>query len=186
MLKHGLVNRVNKREDESDEDYVGRWMTAMRLVEWNTGMNAVPELNWIYNANDQDLLKASAAHQLYERVPNFWEEGGESAFKALGEGVLGVLSDPTNLTSFGVGAFAKYKAAREGIKFALKDKLKTVAAIGTLEGAVGSGQAAVEEQIKVETGIKDEIDKSNIAIGALLGSTLGVLKRIQYLEEGLK
>jgi hypothetical protein len=175
-----------QKEDESDEDYVGRWMTAMRLVEWNTGMNAVPELNWIYNANDQDLLKASAAHQLYERVPNFWEEGGESALKALGEGVLGVLSDPTNLTSFGVGAFAKYKAAREGIKFALKDKLKTVAAIGTLEGSVGAGQAAVEEQIKVETGIKDEIDKSNIAIGALLGSTLGSAEAYSVFRRGPK
>ena len=101
-----------QEEGESDEDYIGRWMTAMRLVEWNTGMNAVPELNWIYNANDQDLLKAAAAHQLYDKVPSFWDKGGEGALKAISEGVFGVLSDPTNLTSFGIGAFAKYKAAR--------------------------------------------------------------------------
>ncbi len=175
-----------QKKGESNEDYVGRWMTAMRMVEWNTGMNAVPELNWLYNANDQDLLKASAAHQLYEKVPNFWEKGGESALKALGEGVFGVLSDPTNLTSFGAGAFAKYKAAREGIKFAIKDRLKTIGTIGAVEAGIGAGQAAVEEQIKVETGVRDQVDKANIAIGALLGGTLGSVEAYSVFRKGPK
>lgn len=175
-----------QKEDESDEDYVGRWMTAMRMVEWNTGMNAVPELNWLYNANDKDLLKAAAAHQLYDKVPDFYQEGGEGALKAISEGVFAVFSDPTNLTSFGAGAFAKYKAAREGIKFAIKDRLKSVAGFGALEAAVGAGQATVEEQIKVETGIKDEVDKGNIALGALLGGVLGSAEAYSVFRKGPK
>jgi ribosome biogenesis GTPase A len=44
-----------QKPDESDEDYAKRFMTAMRQVEWNTTLNAVPELNWLANAKPDQV-----------------------------------------------------------------------------------------------------------------------------------
>lgn len=139
-----------QRKDESNKDYIKRWMTAMRLNEWNTGLNGVPELNWIYNAPKEDVLKAARAHELYESVPDWYEEGGQPGVRPFAEAVAGVVTDPTSLTGFGVGAFAKYKAAREGIRVALKQRIKAVGAGAAVEAAVGAGATAVDAQRELE------------------------------------
>jgi hypothetical protein len=54
------------------------------------------------------------------------KKGGQPGVRPFAEAALGAISDPTSLTGFGVGAFAKYKAAREGIKVALKERIKAV------------------------------------------------------------
>ena len=46
-----------QKKGESDEDYAKRFMTAMRQVEWNTSLNAIPELNWINNASQRKLSR---------------------------------------------------------------------------------------------------------------------------------
>ena len=50
-----------QQKGESNEDYIKRWMSAMRGTEWNTALNGVPELNWIYNASKEDAAKAAKA-----------------------------------------------------------------------------------------------------------------------------
>jgi hypothetical protein len=154
VIKDYAVARFGKsgqqEEGESNEDYTKRFMTAMRLNEWNTALNGVPELNWIYNAERDDVLKAAKAHELYEKIPDWYEEGGQPGVRPFAEAAIGAISDPTSLTGFGVGAFVKYKAAREGIKVALKERIKAVGMGATVEAAVGAGATAVDAQRELE------------------------------------
>lgn len=151
-----------QQQNETDEEYVKRWMTSMRQVEWNTTMNGVPELNWIYNAKKEDVLKAAKAHELYEKVPDWYEKGGQPGVRPFAEATLSALSDPSGLLGFGIGSFAKYKAAREGIKTALKTRIKAATAGAVAEGAVGAAATAVDAQreLKLEKAlVTDNLEK---------------------------
>ena len=83
-------------KNESTEDYIKRWMTGMRQVDWNTTLNAVPELNWIYNAKDEDVVKAAKAHALYDTVPDWYEKGGQGGVRPFAEATLSAISEPTD------------------------------------------------------------------------------------------
>lgn len=143
---------------ESDVDYVKRWMGSMRQVEWNTTLNAVPELNWIYNATPEDALKGAKAHKLYETIPDWWEQGGQPGVRPFAEAAFSAVSEPTNLLSFGIGAAARYKAARAAIGSALKTKIKAVAGATAVEGAIGTGESAVSQQLDIKTSKIEELD----------------------------
>jgi hypothetical protein len=165
-IKDYAVVRFGKageqQQNETDEEYVKRWMTAMRQVEWNTTMNGVPELNWIYNAKKEDVLKAAKAHELYEKVPDWYEKGGQPGIRPFAEAALSMASDPSNLLGFGVGAFARYKAAREGIKGAIKNRIKAATAGAVTEGAVGAAASAadLQRELKLDKAlVTDNLEK---------------------------
>lgn len=139
-----------QKKGESDEDFVKRWMTSMRQVEWNTSLNAVPELNWIYNAKKDDVLKAAKAHELYETVPDWYETGGQPGIRPFAEATLSAISEPTNVLSFGIGAAARYKAARAGINAAIKTRVKAVAGAAAAESVIGAGESVVQQQREIE------------------------------------
>ena len=88
-----------QKKGESDEDYAKRFMTAMRQVEWNTSLNAIPELNWINNAKPEEVVKASRAHNLYDKIPAWYEKGGQPGARPFGEALLSAVSEPTNIIS---------------------------------------------------------------------------------------
>ena len=174
QLRFGDVGKQEK--NESDQDYVKRWMRSMRQVEFNTTLNAVPELNWIYNAKPNEVLAAAAAHQLYERVPDFYEKGGQGGIMPVLESVAALATDPTTYAGFGIGAAARYKAAREGIKVALKDRLKAATLGAAVEAPLAVGSSAVQQQIKVETGVQEEISGTELAVAGTLGAVFGGLE----------
>jgi hypothetical protein len=174
-------NAGRQKEGESDEDYVKRWMTAMRQTEWNTTLNGVPELNWIYNAKKEDVLKAAKAHELYESVPDWYEKGGQPGIRPFAESAAAAISDPSSLMGFGVGAFARYKAARAGINVALKDRIKTVTAGAAVEGAVGVAATAVDAQRELELEkslVNDKLDQEIQNLNSAL--EFGEIEEDQY------
>jgi hypothetical protein len=176
IIKDYAVARFGKAGEQSsketNEEYVKRWMTAMRQVEWNTTMNGVPELNWIYNAKKDDVLKAAKAHELYEKVPDWYEKGGQPGVRPFAEATLSLFSDPSSLVGFGVGAFGRYQAARQGIKTALKQRIKTMTAGATAEAAIGAGAAAVDAQRELE------LEKSLVSDG--------LNQQKQYIQDELE
>lgn len=162
-----------QKEGESDQDYVKRWMGAMRMTEWNTALNAVPELNWIYNSTDEQLLKAAAAYELYDKIPDWYDEGGQPGIRPFLEATGAMFSDPTVVASFGIGALARYKAARAGINAALKAKIAGIGGGAAAESALAVGESAIQQQIKIETGRQEKIDKVELAISGGLGLLVG-------------
>jgi hypothetical protein len=162
-----------QKEGESDEDYVKRWMTAMRQTTWNTTINAVPELNWIYNANKEDVEKAAKAHQLFGSVLNWYQTGGQPGARPLAEATLAAVSDPMNLLGFGIGAFGRYKAARAAVDTALKARIAAIGGGAAAEALVGTSDSLVQQQIEVETGQRAEVSTGEAAFAGLLSSVFG-------------
>ena len=167
-----------QRKGESDQDYVKRWMTSMRQVEWNTTLNAVPELNWIYNASQEDAIKAAAAHQLYDTIPDWYQQGGQPGIRPFAEAAASAISEPTNLISFGIGAGARYAAARTAINTALQSKIKRRAIAGGIgvEAGLGTAESLVQQQIRVETGQQKEVSTGQAALSGAIGSVFGGLE----------
>ena len=163
-----------QKKDESDEDYAKRFMTAMRQVEWNTSLNAIPELNWLSNAKQDDVIKAARAHNLFNAVPSFYSEGGQPGIRPVAEGLLSAVTDPVNLIGFGAGAATRYAIARGAIQNVLSSKLKAFGAVAGLEASLGVGQSAIDQQIARETGTqKDQWDKLQFGISAAIGVLAG-------------
>jgi len=163
-----------QKEKESDEDYAKRWMTSMRQVEWNTSLNAIPELNWLSNAKQEDVVKAARAHNLFNSVPSFYSEGGQPGIRPVAEGLLSAVTDPANLIGFGAGAIVRHKIARGAIQNVLSTKLKAFGAVAGLEAGLGVGQSAIDQQVAREVGTqRDQIDKLQFGVSAAIGVLAG-------------
>lgn len=145
-----------QKPDESDEDYAKRFMTSMRQVEWNTTLNAVPELNWLSNAKPEEVVKAARAHNLFEQVPSFYEKGGQPGIRPFAEATFSALSEPTNIISAGIGAGARYAVAREAIKNTLATKLKAAGIGAAAETVIGVGQNVISQDIRRKTGVQED------------------------------
>ena len=188
-----------QRKDESKEDYVKRWMRAMRFTTLNTANNAVPELIWLNSAKKEEVAKAAKAWELYDSVPDFYEKGGQGGVMPFLEGAAAVGTDVTNLASLGLGSFAKYQIARGLIQNTLKQKFKSAAVSGSVGATIGAAAETVQQQIKVDTGRQEEIKAGEVAFAAGLealfsaGETVGsmlaggkIKSTKQDLEEVLK
>jgi len=162
-----------QKSKESNEDYVKRWMTSMRQSEWNTTLNAVPELNWIYNAKVDDVRKAAKAHQLYDTIPDWYETGGQPGVRPFAEATFAAVSEPTNIISFGIGAAARYKAAREGINFALKKRIAAIGGAAAAEATLGTGENLVQQQLQIETGRREELSYGEAALAGSISAVFG-------------
>ena len=166
-----------QKEKESNEDYAKRFMTSMRQVEWNTSLNAIPELNWLSNAKPADVVKAARAHNLYDAVPSFYEKGGQPGMRPFGEAVLSAVSEPTNILSAGIGAGARYALAREAIKNVISSKLKVVGAAAAAETVIGAGQNVIDQSVRRKTGVQeDELKLVELAIASGLSAFGGALE----------
>ena len=146
VARLGFEGRFKK--GESREDYIKRFLSHMRKVEFNTGLGSVPELNYVYKAGLDDLKKIKAAHDLYDSIPDFYEEGG--SLSGIPESLMYLVFDPTNLVSLGAGAAVKYKLARQGIKSLIDRRITGALAGATLEGSLAGADAAVQTQIDIE------------------------------------
>lgn len=153
-----------QKKGESNEDYAKRWMTSMRQVEWNTTLNAVPELNWLYNTDKESVLKAAKAHELYETIPDWYEKGGQPGARPFAEAALSAISDPTILVGFGIGATARYKAAREAIRAGLRYRIGAIGAGMGAEAAVGAGESAIQQQRELKLKKTSQTDTINKAL----------------------
>ena len=167
-----------QKKGESDEDYAKRFMTAMRQVEWNTSLNAIPELNWINNAKPEEVVKASRAHNLYDKVPAWYEKGGQPGARPFGEALLSAVSEPTNILSAGIGATARYAVARQAIKNAISTKAKTAAVAGGAEAEIGVGQDVISQDIRMKTGVQDEFSYLQLGLSAGLSAFGGALEAV--------
>ena len=162
-----------QRKDESDEDYIKRWLTSMRQVSFNTTLNGVPELNWLYNAKKEDVIKGAAAHQLYDRIPDWYEEGGQPGVRPVLEATAALVTDPTNLVTFGAGAAVRYQAARQAIKSATAARLKAFGVGAGVNSVIGVADNVVQQNIRVETGLQKEVNYTEATIVGGISAVLG-------------
>ena len=111
--------------------------------------------------------------EVYDRFPNFWEEGGRSAFDALSDAIPAAILDPINLIPIGSAAKLGKMAAKAGKSAVAAGARDGALKVGVTEGTIGAGFGAAEEFRRTETGQTNEISLANIGIAAGLGAGLG-------------
>jgi len=120
---------INKDGTLNKQELVDEFKNEMRFVEFNQTFGGTNELTFLSNiTNKEDLLKVVEGHELYDRLPTFFDKIGDGDYMGAAENFGGALKhmayDPLNLIGFGIGAYVKHTVAREGIKTLLKQKLK--------------------------------------------------------------
>lgn len=123
---------------ESAQDYVERFAQRMRFLETNE-LNYFPEQNWINSSKPEEVLKAGAAYELFEKTAGFLSKGGQNPLKAVSDYFAGTVSAPSTVASLGVGKVVTgplmRKVMSEGLKKAVASKV----------GAVGIGAPLATE-----------------------------------------
>jgi hypothetical protein len=175
LIKGYMTARFGKmgeqKKDESNEDYAKRFATEMRKIEYNTTLNAVPELNWIANAKPADAEKAGKAIDLWDRVPFAVSKGGQEGVRPYAETVMSIASDPLTYVGVGVGQFGKYAAARGLLKKAFSTATRTGVTAAAVEAPISAGSNIVQQRIRIESGAKEgPVDLTEAAVAGVLGS----------------
>tara|TARA_R100001594_G_scaffold148766_5_gene204775 strand:- start:1379 stop:5917 length:4539 start_codon:yes stop_codon:yes gene_type:complete len=170
FLSLEFINKEATRDQVKD-----LFLSHMRKTEFNTTFGGVPELSYLYQASNEDVLVAAKAHELYDAIPNFYDkdsfiEGVDSFFTGIGR----MFTDPTAYIGLGVGTFFKYKLARQGIKEALKLRLKEAV---KEKGLKKGEKLAKEEVLKIRKEVvKERVGQKKKAIlyGGAAEAAVGV------------
>ena len=113
--------------DESDEDYVKRFITHARKFETNS-ISIAGQIDYLRKAKEDDRRKFGKLYNYYEQLPSAGQEGGDSVGRATKDYLKAAILDPINLLGVGIVGRAGLKfgtalvgknAVREGIKLML-------------------------------------------------------------------
>lgn len=186
MVRGYMTDRYNdgaQEEDESNEDYVERFLTNMRSFE-NRSLELGGQIDYLRQADEGQRKQFMNAYTLYNKLPGFTQKGGGSALGAVADYAYYNVVDPVNLVGLGVGGIAAKQLAKQGVKGLMKG-LGTYGANFLVDGAIGAGFDVGLQKVEKETGIRDEYDLGRTATAfglsgagsaALQGVTSGVAK----------
>jgi len=179
-------------QDESNEDYVERFLTNMRSFE-NRSLELGGQIDYLRQADEGQRKQFLDAYTIYNKLPGFMSKGGGSALSAVGDYAYYNVVDPVNLAGLGVGSIVAKQLAKQGVK----GLMKGLASYGTnflAEGALGAGMDVGLQKVEKEAGIRDEYDfgrtaKAGLLSGAgsvaLQGAASGIAKGYNKYGEGL-
>lgn len=166
----------------SAENVYDNYMEHFRFQNVNE-VTAVNDLLYAQNADEESTERFARLMDTYDKMDS------DLGFAAAGDYVAGVLSAPSTYAGIFTGGGAKVGAlaAQQGVKLGIREILKRGAAgqalrsaatkgavrAGAVEGTIGAGQVAAQEQVRVETGMQDEIRGGAVALGAATGAIPG-------------
>lgn len=166
----------------SAENVYENYMEHFRFQNVNE-VTAVNDLLYAQNADEESTERFARLMDTYDKMDS------DLGFAAAGDYVAGVLSAPSTYAGIFTGGGAKVGAlaAQQGVKLGIREILKRGAAgqalrsaatkgavrAGAVEGTIGAGQVAAQEQVRVETGMQDEIRGGAVALGAATGAIPG-------------
>ena len=156
----------------SDSDLVDNFFSDKSWEEFNS-ISLAKGVAQSVTADDATKEKMARIQEVYDRFPNFWEEGGRSAFDALSDAIPAAILDPINLIPIGSAAKLGKMAAKAGKSAVAAGARDGALKVGVTEGTIGAGFGAAEEFRRTETGQTNEISLANIGIAAGLGAGLG-------------
>ena len=166
----------------SADNVYENYMEHFRFQNVNE-VTAVNDLLYAQNADEESKERFARLMDTYDKMDS------DLGFAAAGDYVAGVLSAPSTYAGVFTGGGAKVGAlaAQQGVKLGIREILKRGAAgqalrsaatkgavrAGAVEGTIGAGQVAAQEQVRVETGMQDEIRGGAVALGAATGAIPG-------------
>jgi hypothetical protein len=169
MLRDYNVKRFGEggqqRKDETDKEYLERFVTHVREFEFNS-LDLASQLDWVRTADTEDRMQFGYLYSQLDRLPDFYEEGGTGYLSAVRDFGKALIFDPLNLISLGAGKAASIAATRsisaalkaggkqlaikEAAKLAPKTVFKTsagkIAAVGVGVESVAAGVQNLKQQ----------------------------------------
>ncbi len=142
---------------ETKQDFVNRFATHMRRLDFGNEINAVGELQYLNNAKQEDVLKAGAAYDLFKNTAGVFDEQnrGQKGFRPVMDAISSIVSSPSTALTLGVG-----KVATSGLT-------KLVAEKGTkaaLTSAKGVGMAAATPAVGGITTAAQDVNAQKIEL----------------------
>ena len=195
-----VSRNIEQKKNETNEDFVKRYMGTMREVEFNTFLGALPELNRIKNAKPADKETLALGRELYSQTRSVFQPGGQGygtadALVPYWNAMTAIASDPLTYIGFGAGKLGgqalKVSTAREASKIAagtattgkiasmLKPTQgKVTAGVVGLETASGAGQSVVSQRLEQEKKMAlgeepEELSAPQIIFSAVMGTGSG-------------
>lgn len=174
----------------SNEQVYDAFMEHFRYQNVNE-VTALRDLTYAQDADDEAKARFGRLMDTYDKMDS--DLGLEAAGDYLG-GVFTAPSTYAGIFSFGAGK-AGALAAQQGIKFGIRQALKTGAlrggAVGaTVDAASAGGTVALQESARVESGLKEEVDMTQIslatAIGGVAGGVLGTATGARKAKVGFE
>lgn len=178
-----------RKEGESNEDYLNRFMTHIRMFE-NNSVALASQMDWMRGASEEEKQNFGYVYSQLDRMPTFFEEGGGSFGRGIRDYAMSIASDPLTLIGVGAGKIAGTAAQRailevyktQGKKAAMDQAKKLALSAGAKPVAVGTGLEVAGETaaafglqtIEADAGIIEEEDISLLEAG-LVGGLTGVL-----------
>ena len=197
MLREYQENRFGEEgkqdKDESNEEYVKRFLSHVREFEFNT-IDLGQQLSWVREAKPEMRKKFGLLYSEIEKAPSFWEEGGTSVASAIRDYGAALITDPFSYLGFGAGSVARIAATRavtkalqeggkraaveEAKKYGIKGMLKTkpglIATSGIVgEAGVGAVQSLALQEARVLSDMQDKVSGTEAAVVGGLGLVLG-------------
>jgi len=174
-----LSEREGINEAMTPKEVYEAFMEHMRYQDVNE-VTAIRDLEYAQNANTEGKERFGRLIDAYDKVN---EDVSGRMLWDYGAGILTAPSTYLGILSGGTGkaaAMAGTQTAKFGLRRILSGALKAAA----VEGAIGTGQGAVQENVRVETGIQDEWTGertmyqglASAATGGLINLPIGMLQ----------
>jgi len=193
------VNRnIEQGKNETDEDFAKKFMGTMRDVEFNTFLGALPELNKMKNAKQQDRETMALGRELYSQTRSVFQPGGQQGVGPYFDAIKAIATDPLTYVGFGAGKLGsqavKVTAAKEAAQLAAgaapKGKIaamltptqgKVTTGVVGLEASSGAGQSVVSQRLEQEKKIAlgeqpEDLSAPQMILGAVLSGGGGYLE----------
>lgn len=165
-----LEDRGGYNEAMTPDEVYEAFMEHMRYQDVNE-ITALRDLEYAQNADLEGKQRFGRLIDAYDKVN---EDISGRMLWDYGAGILTAPSTYIGVATGGTGkaaAVAGTQAARFGIRKVLSGALKAAA----VEGAIGLGQGAVQEETRVETGLQDEINIGRVGMQGLASAAAGGL-----------
>jgi hypothetical protein len=161
-----LREREGLSPTASPEEVYDAFMEHMRYQDVNE-ITALRDLEYAQNANLEGKQRFGRLIDAYDKVNE------DVSGRMMWDYAAGVLTAPSTyigLVSGGTGKVASMagtQAAKLGVRKILSEGLKSAGKAAIVEGAIGAGQGAIQEEARVETGLQEEIRGERVAMTGL-------------------
>jgi hypothetical protein len=165
---------------ENDEDMVRAFMKDRTWAGMNTGSSALDALR-VNNSDVERRQRQRYLQELWNAVPNPWEEGGRPWGEALYDNVSAAVLDPINAVPV-LSAYKKAmlagRAAQAAGQSAVRAGVKAGARTGAImEGAVGGAAEGIIDSTTqmrdTQLGLQDGFSGGQLAGAVGVGATIG-------------
>lgn len=170
-----LRERESLDPTASAKEVYDAFMEHMRYQDVNE-ITAIRDLEYAQNADLEGKQRFGRLIDAYDKVN---EDVSGRMMWDYAAGVLTAPSTYAGVLTGGTGKLASMagtQAAKLGVRKILSEGLKSAGKAAAVEGAIGAGQGAVQEFVRVETGIQDEYEGDRTAMMGLAGAaTAGLI-----------